>query len=235
MEAGEPGRGLANGDLLRIDAVTPAGLLVRRALDADPATGRRRWTDRQFLYAHYQEAELGYAVTDHAAQGRTVHTGLALITGIEDRQHAYVALTRGTHDNTAYVYTRSSKRADIGAPESSPSARRAAGGIPSPSANDSKVDVALGFRLPVLHSLSRPWGRPVKLRDHSLGYPVRLEQGDDRAEITPGACVKNLLPCAGAFHDPAHLGDSQSHGVLPVPLGCSPSIAVTCLISAVMK
>jgi hypothetical protein len=25
-----------------------------------------------------------------------VHTGLAVITGIEDRQHSYVALTRGT-------------------------------------------------------------------------------------------------------------------------------------------
>ena len=51
VEAGEPGRTLANGDLLRIDAVTPAGLIVRRALDADPATGQRRWTDRTFLYA----------------------------------------------------------------------------------------------------------------------------------------------------------------------------------------
>jgi hypothetical protein len=113
VEAGEPGRTLANGDLLRIDAVTSGGLLVRRALDADPVTGRRRWTDRQFLYANFQEAEIGYAVTDHAAQGRTVHTGLAVFAGSEDRQHAYVALTRGTHDNTAYVFTVSPKRADI--------------------------------------------------------------------------------------------------------------------------
>jgi hypothetical protein len=50
IEAGEPGRSLANGDLLRIDAVTPDGLLVRRALDADPRTGHRRWTTQQFLY-----------------------------------------------------------------------------------------------------------------------------------------------------------------------------------------
>ena len=112
VEAGEPGRTLANGDLLRIEAVTGDGLLARRALDADPQTGQRRWTDRQFLYAHYQDAELGYAVTDHTAQGRTVHTGLAVITGTEDRQHAYVALTRGTDENTAYVFTRSPKRAD---------------------------------------------------------------------------------------------------------------------------
>jgi conjugative relaxase-like TrwC/TraI family protein len=113
VEAGEPGRTLANGDLLRIDAVTQRGLLVRRALDADPQAGHRRWTDRHFLFAHFEDAELGYAVTDHIAQGRTVHTGLAVITGTEDRQHAYVALTRGTHDNTAYVFTQSPKKADI--------------------------------------------------------------------------------------------------------------------------
>ena len=111
-EAGEPGRTLANGDLLRIEAITPDGLLVRRALDADPCTGQRRWTDRHFVFKTCKDAELGYAVTDHAAQGRTVHTGLAVITGTEDRQHAYVALTRGTDVNTAYVFTTSLKRAD---------------------------------------------------------------------------------------------------------------------------
>ena len=41
-----------------------------------------------------------------------MHTGLAVITGTEDRQHAYVALTRGTNDNSAYVFTLSPKRAD---------------------------------------------------------------------------------------------------------------------------
>ena len=112
VEAGEPGRTLANGDLLRIEAVTRKGLIVRRALDADPRTGHRRWTDRHFLFADYESTELGYAVTDHTAQGRTVHTGLAVITGTEDRQHAYVALTRGTDINTAYVFTLSPKRAD---------------------------------------------------------------------------------------------------------------------------
>jgi len=112
VEAGEPGRTLANGDLLRIEAVTPGGLIVRRALDADPRIGQRRWTDRTFLCSHFGDAELGYAVTEHAAQGRTVHTGLAVITGIEDRQHAYVALTRGTDTNLAYVFTLSPKLAD---------------------------------------------------------------------------------------------------------------------------
>ena len=112
VQAGKPGRMLANGDLLRIEAVTAGGLVVRRALDADPATGQRRWTDRTFLYQDFSGAELGYAVTDHAAQGRTVHTGLAVIAGTEDRQHAYVALSRGTDTNMAYVFTVSPKRAD---------------------------------------------------------------------------------------------------------------------------
>jgi len=110
--AGEPGRTLANGDLLRIDAITRRGLVVRRALDADPATGQRRWTDRHFLFNSYQDAELGYAVTDHVAQGRTVTAGLAVITGAEDRPHALVALTRGTTTNLAYVFTQPPKRAD---------------------------------------------------------------------------------------------------------------------------
>ena len=112
IEAGEPGRTLANGDLLRIEAVTTDGLIVRRALDADPRTGQRRWTDRHFLYRNFGAAELGYAVTDHVAQGRTVTAGLAVITGSEDRPHALVALTRGTTINLAYVFTASPKRAD---------------------------------------------------------------------------------------------------------------------------
>jgi hypothetical protein len=41
-----------------------------------------------------------------------VHTGLAVITGTEDRQHVYVALTRGTEANLAYVFTQSPRHAD---------------------------------------------------------------------------------------------------------------------------
>jgi hypothetical protein len=112
VQAGEPGRMLANGDLLRIEAITRHGLIVRRALDADPRTGERRWTDRTFVFAGYHDAELGYAVTDHVAQSRTVYTGLAVITGTEDRQHVYVALSRGTDANLGYVFTLSPKLAD---------------------------------------------------------------------------------------------------------------------------
>ena len=86
IEAGEPGRALANGDVLRIEAITPGGIIVRRRLDPDRATGQRRFTDRAFRYPGYQSADLAYAITGHSAQGATVHTGIALVTGSEDRQ-----------------------------------------------------------------------------------------------------------------------------------------------------
>ena len=112
LEAGEPGRALANGDVLRIEAITRRGIMVRRLLDPDPATGQRRFTARAFRYDGYQSADLAYAVTGHSAQGATVHTGIALVTGAEDRQWLYPAMTRGTDANLAYVFTTPARPAD---------------------------------------------------------------------------------------------------------------------------
>ena len=112
VQAGEPGRALANGDVLRIEAITSRGLMVRRLLAADPATGQRRFTDHAFLYAGYQTCDLAYAITGHSAQGATVHTGIALVTGNEDRQWLYPAMTRGTDTNLAFVFTTPPKVAD---------------------------------------------------------------------------------------------------------------------------
>src|SRR6185437_1980091 len=112
LEAGEPGRALANGDVLRIEAVTGSGLMVRRLLGADPATGQRRFTERAFCYAGYQSSDLAYAITGHSAQGATVHTGIALVTGTEDRQWLYPAMTRGTDVNLAFVFTIPARPAD---------------------------------------------------------------------------------------------------------------------------
>ena len=112
LEAGEPGRALANGDVLRIEAITSSGLMVRRLLEADPATGQRRYTDRAFCYAGYWTCHLAYAITGHSAQGATVHTGIALVTGNEDRHWLYPAMTRGTDANLAFVFTTPPKVAD---------------------------------------------------------------------------------------------------------------------------
>ena len=177
IEAGEPGRTLANGDLLRVDAITPAGLIVRRALDADPRTGQRRWTGQQFLYPDHTHAELGYAVTDHVAQSRTVHTGLAVITGTEDRQHSYVALSRGTDLNMAYVFTLSPKRADPApgprpAPELARYDRITVGHDAEPAAAAAGTRDALGVLAGVLDrdgqqlSASQTWQRALANADH---------------------------------------------------------------------
>jgi conjugative relaxase-like TrwC/TraI family protein len=105
IEAGELGRTLANGDILRIEAITGHGIMVRRLLDPDRATGQRRFTERAFRYDGYQTCDLAYAVTGYSAQGATVHTGIALVTGSEDRQWLYPAMTRGTDANIAFVVT----------------------------------------------------------------------------------------------------------------------------------
>jgi hypothetical protein len=112
LEAGEPGRPLVNGDILRIEAITRRGIMVRRMLDPDPATGQRGFTDRSFRFTGYQSADLAYAVTGHSAQGATVHTGIVLVTGAEDRQWLYPAMTRGTDANLAYVFTTPARPAD---------------------------------------------------------------------------------------------------------------------------
>ena len=112
IEAGEPGRTLANGDILRIEAITSRGVMVRRLLEPDRATGQRRFTDRAFFYVGYRWSDLAYAVTGHSAQGATVHTGIALVTGTEDRQWLYPAMTRGTNANLAFVFTTPARPAD---------------------------------------------------------------------------------------------------------------------------
>jgi len=112
VEAGEPGRALANGDVLRVEAITSGAVMVRRMLDPDQATGQRRFTAQAFGYPGYRSAELAYAITGHSAQGATVHTGIALVTGIEDRQWLYPAMTRGTDANLAFVFTTPARSAD---------------------------------------------------------------------------------------------------------------------------
>jgi TrwC relaxase/AAA domain len=217
VEAGEPGRALANGDLLRVDAVTDDGLVVRRALDADPETGQRRWTDRRFLYAGYETSELGYAVTDHAAQGRTVRTGLAVITGTEDRQHAYVALTRGTDANTAYVFTLSPKLADPApgprpAPELARYDQHAAGPAagPDPAAAPAGTRDALAVLSDVLErdgqqlSATQAWQQALADADH-----LAILHGIWAAETSPAReqRYRDLLLAAlppGYRQEPGH-------------------------------
>jgi hypothetical protein len=112
IEADQPGRALANGDILRIEAITGASIQVRRLLEPDPATGQRRFTVQAFAYTRSRSCDLAYAITGHSAQGGTVHTGITLVTGNEDRQWLYPAMTRGTDMNMAFVFTTPARPAD---------------------------------------------------------------------------------------------------------------------------
>ena len=217
LEAGEPGRTLANGDLLRIEAVTAGGLVVRRALDADPHTGARRWTDRTFLYQDFSDAELGYAVTDHVAMGRTVHTGLAVITGTEDRQHAYVALSRGTDANLAYVFTTSPKRADpVPGPRPAPELARydqihaERDGVRAPATPPAAPGAALGVLAGVLdrdgqqHSATQTRQQALADADH-----LAVLHAIWTAETTPARQQRYRDLLAAALPPEHHRGTSH--------------------------
>jgi AAA domain/TrwC relaxase len=106
------GETLANKHVLRIEAITAQGPVVRRMLDADPKTQAPRWTEQTFLFPRYQSAELGYAVTEHVAQGRTVAATRGIVTPSDNRQGTYVAVSRATSDNVILVITPSPKLAD---------------------------------------------------------------------------------------------------------------------------
>jgi DNA transposition AAA+ family ATPase len=111
VDAGEPGRGLSNRDTLQITSIS-AGVAgvdveVRRLVGRDRGTGGERWSAPFLLSREYlrEEGQLAYAVNFHAAEGRTVDSGVSVFTGEEDRQAVNVALTRGRNRNEAWVIT----------------------------------------------------------------------------------------------------------------------------------
>jgi hypothetical protein len=114
----DPGHTLTNGDIFKIESVGGNGAWVRRVLDSDRQTGAMRLADHAFFYGESKllsVTDLGYAVTGHKGMGGTVHGGLALVTGTESREWLYVALTRGTDDNTAVAVTHEGVREKGGA------------------------------------------------------------------------------------------------------------------------
>ena len=126
--------GVANGNAWRVEKIDGETITMRRMLDADRETGERRFADDTVVYREagqwadlaYAEApepedeqpeatrpaDLGYSVTGHTAQGRTVWQGNALFTGAESRNWGYPALTRGTNGNYAWVVGQPAKVAD---------------------------------------------------------------------------------------------------------------------------
>jgi hypothetical protein len=119
IDAGEPGRRLANRDVLRIDGWVQYGrrrvALVRRRAGTDPRTGEPRWSAEFELPEAYleQHADLGYAGNVHVSEGRTVATGHLVVDDTAGRESVYVGMTRGRARNTAYVVTTPARAADL--------------------------------------------------------------------------------------------------------------------------
>jgi conjugative relaxase-like TrwC/TraI family protein len=105
VTVGQPGRTLANGDLLRVDAIGGCDLTVRR-LDGHDETGQRRWSAPFTLRSSYaaENCDLGYALTWYAVEGRTVAVGIGLINDQRSREGLYVAMSRGALRNEVYAY-----------------------------------------------------------------------------------------------------------------------------------
>ena len=85
-----------NGDRYQVLGPGPQdGLIV------EDLTGR----GRTVLPASYlaEHAEYGWASTIGAAQGATADEGIVLVRPGMDREHLYVAMTRGRHGNHAYI------------------------------------------------------------------------------------------------------------------------------------
>lgn len=93
------GRGwVRNGSRWTITAVGGDGSL--RVSPAGRRWGAALWLPSEYVAEH---VELGYAVTAYRAQGVTVDTGHTLVEPGATRENFYVAVTRGTRSNTAYV------------------------------------------------------------------------------------------------------------------------------------
>ena len=94
-----------NGDRFRVLGVGPtgdgSGTAGEPGLIVEDLNGR----GRTILPADYlaKHCEYGWASTIDAAQGATAAVGLVLVRTGMDREHLYVAMTRGRHANHCYV------------------------------------------------------------------------------------------------------------------------------------
>jgi hypothetical protein len=100
-----------NGNRWRVAAIDPAANRVAAERLED---GARTVFDNEYLREH---VILGYAVTVHSAQGATADTTHAVLGENATRSQFYVAMTRGRHTNTAYLYERTIGEGEYGPQE----------------------------------------------------------------------------------------------------------------------
>jgi ATP-dependent exoDNAse (exonuclease V) alpha subunit len=109
-----PGPQHADG---RADQVRNGNRWRVAALDSDTnRLAAERLTDnaRAVFEADYltEHITLGYAATVHSAQGVTADSSYAILGEGASRAMAYVAITRGRHNNEAFLYQKFSQEAD---------------------------------------------------------------------------------------------------------------------------
>jgi AAA domain len=106
LQAGAPGRTLANSDLLRIETIGEDALTVRRLTGHDKNTRERTWSAPFSLCRAYaaENCDLSYALTWQTVQGRTVSVAIAMSSDQSTRAGLYVAMTRGRDRNEVYAY-----------------------------------------------------------------------------------------------------------------------------------
>jgi hypothetical protein len=95
-----------NGNRWRVAAIDPD----TNRLAAERLTDKARAVfDNDYLKEHIT---LGYAATVHSAQGVTADSSYAILGEGASRAMAYVAMTRGRHNNEAFLYQRFGQEAD---------------------------------------------------------------------------------------------------------------------------
>jgi conjugative relaxase-like TrwC/TraI family protein len=124
LQAGQPGRTLANGDLLHVEMIGENDLTVRR-LDGHDQDGQRRWSSQFTVAKAYaaQRCDLGYALTWYAVEGRTVSVGIGVVSDQRSREGLYVAMSRGADRNEVYAYPCAQEPA-VGRPAPDPEIAR---------------------------------------------------------------------------------------------------------------
>ena len=93
-----------NGNRWRVAALDPE----RNRIAAERLTDKARAVfDADYLREH---VTLGYAATVHSAQGVTADSSYAILGEGGSRAMAYVAMTRGRHNNEAFLYQKFGQR-----------------------------------------------------------------------------------------------------------------------------
>ncbi len=120
LQAGEPAHTLANGDLLRVEAIGEDQLTVSRLIRPGQRSGSCGWSPAFTISRAYaaEHCDLGYALTWHTVEGQTVAAGIALANNSRSRRDLYVAMSRGGQRNEIYAYPSAQEPAEsvIGQP-----------------------------------------------------------------------------------------------------------------------